>query len=224
MAASPSRPRSVLKYPLVPERSLCFRRRRARRSDRVLDGVAADEDRGPHALRVKRRGDARRAAAPVVARNGETRQAERVGEVDQILPDRRLLAPCAAQPHRGIASDRSRADTAPGRGARPLVSAGATSSHARTSSGKPCSRITGNPCGPPRSSYPIVRVGVWTSRVAGRLGLSPGPAGSREIAQSTPHRRGRWLSGRLDDQTSTGDVRDVGCDGNAAPFIVRFHF
>ena len=40
---------------------------------------------------MKRSGDARGAAAPVVAGYGKARQSKRVGEVDQILTDRRLF-------------------------------------------------------------------------------------------------------------------------------------
>jgi hypothetical protein len=40
---------------------------------------------------MKRRGDTRRAAAPIESREGEPRQFERVREVDHILSDCRLL-------------------------------------------------------------------------------------------------------------------------------------
>ena len=80
-----------VEIPLVPERLFRGGRGRPRRRDRVLNGIAADEHSGAHAIGMKRGGDARRASAPVVTRHGKPREAHRIGEVDEILADRRLL-------------------------------------------------------------------------------------------------------------------------------------
>src|SRR4030095_13847593 len=80
-----------VEVPLIPERTLPLGRKRLWRRDRVLDRVAADKDRSSHPIRVQRRSDAGGAIAPVVARHREARQRQRVGEVDEVLPDRRLL-------------------------------------------------------------------------------------------------------------------------------------
>jgi hypothetical protein len=51
-----------------------------------------------------------------------------------------------------------------------LASDVVTSSHARTSSGKPCNRMIGKPWESPFSSKPTFRTGVWTVRVLGAVG------------------------------------------------------
>ena len=76
-----------VEIPLVPERLLRRRRGRPRRRQGVLNGIAADEDSGTHSIGVECGRDARRASSPVVTGNGKPREANRIGEVDEILPD-----------------------------------------------------------------------------------------------------------------------------------------
>jgi hypothetical protein len=56
-----------------------------------LNRVAPDENGRSDPFGVKGRGDARRAPAPIVPGDREPLDAERVGEIDHILADRRLL-------------------------------------------------------------------------------------------------------------------------------------
>src|SRR5262245_46353826 len=75
-----------VEVPLIPQPRLAFGRSAGllTRGDRILDGVAADEHRGAHTIRMKRRGNGRRAPAPVVASDRETLEAKRIGEIDHV--------------------------------------------------------------------------------------------------------------------------------------------
>src|SRR6185295_7767138 len=65
--------------------------RGTRSREDVLDRVAGDEHAGADAIRMERRGDLRRAAAPVVPGDGEAIEFQCVREVDDVLADGGLL-------------------------------------------------------------------------------------------------------------------------------------
>ena len=91
-ASRPARPRSVLKYHW-------YQRRASARADAtgadgrdgVLHRVAADGDLGAHPLRVQDGRDARGPVAPVEPGQRRPLNPQRIGEVDDVLGDRRLL-------------------------------------------------------------------------------------------------------------------------------------
>src|SRR5688572_5335029 len=76
---------------LIPERALALRRGGRWSAENVLNGIAADEDGGAHAIRMERRGNASRAAAPVVTGDGKSPDLQRIGEINNVLADRGLL-------------------------------------------------------------------------------------------------------------------------------------
>src|SRR5213593_3463534 len=76
---------------LVPDCTFCCRRGRRRYCEDVLKGVAANKNGGPNAVWLKHGRNCGSAASPVEAGDSEASQAERIGEIDHILTDRRLL-------------------------------------------------------------------------------------------------------------------------------------
>ena len=80
-----------VEVPLIPESGLPGRAAGIRRGHGVLDRIATDGYLSADPVRVKDRGDARRSIAPVEAGEGEIVQPQRVGEIDHVLGDRRLL-------------------------------------------------------------------------------------------------------------------------------------
>ena len=87
----PETPALGVEVPLIPGCGLRLRRGGPRRGKDVLDGVATGEDDAAHSIGEERCRDGRRAAAPVVPRDREPLDAQRVGEVDHVLADRGLL-------------------------------------------------------------------------------------------------------------------------------------
>ena len=71
-----------VEIPLIPAGALLGRGGGRRRRHRVLHVVAADGDKRAHALGRHDGGDAGRAPAPVIAREGDLRQSERLHEVE----------------------------------------------------------------------------------------------------------------------------------------------
>jgi hypothetical protein len=117
--------------------ALLERRSGTGRRQRVLDVVAADGDERAHTLGTEDGGDARGAAAPVVAGEGDRGQREGVEEVDEVLGDRRLLGHAwgvHVEEARGPVAPQVRHEDAEARGGE------------RPDRGVPCPHVVGKPC------------------------------------------------------------------------------
>jgi hypothetical protein len=88
----PRSPALGLEIPFIPERDLALHLGRLQRMGDILDQVAVDADEPGAALGPERGTDAGRAAAPVIAREHRARNRQRIHQINQIRPDRRLLA------------------------------------------------------------------------------------------------------------------------------------
>src|SRR5436305_4451330 len=80
-----------VEIPLIPECPFHLRRGRLGRSDSVLNGIAADQNRCANAVRMQRGSNGGGAATPVVPAYREARQLKRIREIDQVLSDSRLF-------------------------------------------------------------------------------------------------------------------------------------